>query len=48
MRPSPSLVVAETETGAPQAVLSAASASARRGASLGRSPITWTAAFPIS
>ena len=46
--PSPSVVVADTDTGAPTAAESAASASARRGPSRGRLPITWTATLPIS
>ena len=48
VRPSPSVVVAETDTGAPSAAPSAASASARRGPSRGRLPITCTAALPIA
>src|SRR5690606_25127930 len=48
VRPRPSVVVAETVTGAPAAAESAASASARRGPSRGRLPITWTATLPIA
>src|SRR6478735_364111 len=48
VRPSPSVVVAETLTGAPTAAESAASDSARRGPRRGRLPITCTATFPIS
>ena len=48
VRPRPSVVVALTETGAPTAALSAASASARRGPILGRLPTTCTATLPIS
>lgn len=48
VRPSPSVVVAETCTEAPTAADSAASASARRGPSRGRLPMTWTATLPIS
>ena len=48
VRPRPSVVVAETVTGAPAASLRAASASARRGPRRGRLPITWTATLPIA
>ena len=48
VRPRPSVVVAETVTGAPAASLSAASASARRAPRRGRSPITWTATLPMA
>ncbi len=41
------MVVADTDTGAPTAPPSAASASARRGPTFGRLPTTWTAALPI-
>src|SRR4029079_365224 len=40
VRPSPSVVVAETDTGAPTASVRTASASPRRGPTLGRLPIT--------
>ena len=46
--PIPSVVVADRETGAPTASSSTAVASARRGPSRGRLPITCTATFPIS
>ena len=48
VRPSPSVVVAETVTGAPTASDSTLSASARRGANRGRLPISWTATLAIS
>ena len=48
VRPSPSVVVAESETGAPTASWRTAVASSRRGPSRGRLPITWTATFAIS
>ena len=48
VRPRPSVVVAETVTGAPAAAVSAASASARRGPRRGRLPITWTATLPTA
>src|SRR5690606_41827402 len=48
VRPSPSVVVAVTVTGAPAARERASSASARRGPRRGRFPMTWTATFPIS
>ena len=40
------MLVAATDTGAPTAAVSAASASARRGPIRGVSPTTWTATFP--
>ena len=42
------MVVPLTETGAPAASLSAASASARRGEILGTLPITWIAMLPTA
>ena len=45
--PSPSVVVAATDTGAPTAAPSASSASARRGPIFGSSPITCTATLAI-
>src|SRR4051794_16006590 len=48
VRPSPSVVVADTETGAPTAADRAASASDRRGATLGRLPTTCTDTLPIT
>ena len=48
VRPSPSVVVADSETGAPTASCSTAVASSRRGPSRGRLPMTCTATFPIS
>src|SRR6266567_6100828 len=49
VRPSPSVVVADTLTEAPDsASLSIFSASARRGATRGRFPITWTATLPMT
>ena len=48
VRPSPSVVVADSRTVAPpSAADSAASPSARRGPTFGRLPITWTATLPI-
>ena len=47
VRPRPSVVVAEIDTGAPMAPPRAASASARRGLSFGRLPMTWTEALPM-
>ena len=44
--PRPSVVVADTDTGAPSRSDSTSCASARRGPTLGRLPITWTAALP--
>ena len=46
--PRPSVVVADTVTGAPPAADSASSASARRGPIFGRLPTTCTATLPIS
>src|SRR4051794_32372787 len=46
--PSPSVVVAASETGAPTASRSTALASSRRGPRRGRFPMTCTATFPIS
>src|SRR5436190_6295470 len=48
VRPSPSVVVADTDTGAPTAVDSTRSASARRGPTFGRLPTTCTDTLPIS
>ena len=48
VRPSPSVVVPLTDTGAPTASESAACASARRLPTLGRLPTTCTATLPIS
>src|SRR5690349_18300225 len=49
VRPSPSVVVPDTLTAAPaSASLSTFSASARRGASRGRFPMTWTATLPTT
>ena len=49
VRPRPSVVVADRDTGAPDsASLSTATASARRGPILGRFPITQTATFPMT
>ena len=45
MRPNPSVVVAETETGPPIASARVACASARRGPTLGSLPMTCTATF---
>ena len=46
--PSPSVVVADTDTGAPHASDNAASASARRGPTVGRLPTTWTLTLPTA
>src|SRR5204862_3017927 len=49
VRPSPSVVVPDTLTGAPDsASLRTFSASARRDASRGRFPTTWTATLPTT
>ena len=49
MSPSPSVVVAETDTGAPNsASLSTAIASPRRDPIFGLFPITYTATFPMT
>ncbi len=48
VRPSPSVVVPLTDTGAPHAMDSSPSASARRDPTLGRLPTTWIATLPIS
>ena len=46
VRPSPSVVVADRETGAPHTKLSTPSASPRRSASRGRFPTNWTDTLP--
>lgn len=48
VRPRPSVVVPETDTGAPAAAASAFCASSRRLPIFGRTPITWIAMLPIS
>ncbi len=47
VNPRPSVVVADTDTGAPRTSDSTRCASSRRGPIFGRLPITWTAALPI-
>src|SRR6478609_5516784 len=48
VKPSPSVVAAASDTGAPSVAASTACASSRRGPSLGRLPTTWTATLPMT